>query len=147
LSNKIFFCGKTKGLGRGKAFKLVKNTKKTSFCSRGSLNYFDINFLRKERIYTKPKYSRSPAYDTVSGGLAALLSGFIGFLIQEKFGLELLDSGDFYIGLMYCVFLSFSLRPLFRATSFEGEIFNILSYKWFFYFYKTICVLFMAKFK
>nr|AEV66704.1 hypothetical protein [Oxytricha trifallax] len=42
-------------------------------------NLFDINFLRKERIYTKLKYSRVPQYDTVSGAAAALLAGFFRF--------------------------------------------------------------------
>lgn len=78
---------------------------------------FDINFLKKERLYTKLKYSRSPAYDIVSGGSAALLAGFIGFLVSEKFGIELVDSGDFYIVFMYVVFISFSLRPLLKITS------------------------------
>jgi len=72
----------------------------------------NINFLRKERLYTKLKYSRSPAFDIVSGGAAALLAAFIGFLISEKFGYELVDSGDFYFLFMYIVFLSFSIRPL-----------------------------------
>ena len=56
-------------------------------------------------MYTKLKYSRSPQYDIVSGGVAALFSGFLGFLISEKFGIELVDSGDFYIALMYFIFL------------------------------------------
>jgi hypothetical protein len=51
--------------------------------------------MRKEKIYTKLKYSRVPQYDAVSGGSAAILAGFLGYLITEKFGLELLDSGDF----------------------------------------------------
>jgi hypothetical protein len=63
--------------------------------SSKALNRFDLIFLRKERIYTKLKYSRVPQYDAVSGGSAALLAGFLGFLITEKFGLELTDSGDF----------------------------------------------------
>lgn len=70
---------------------------------------FDIHFLRKEKMYTKLKYSRVPQYDIVSGGLAALLSGFIGFLITEKYGFELLDSGDFYFLFIYFVFLFFFL--------------------------------------
>jgi len=37
-------------------------------------------------MYTKLKYSRVPQYDIVSGGSAALLAGFLGFLISEKFG-------------------------------------------------------------
>jgi hypothetical protein len=70
------------------------------------------SLLRKEKLYTKLKYSRSPAYDTVSGGAAALLAGFIGFLISEKYGFELVDSGDFYYLFMYCVIFCFSVRPL-----------------------------------
>ena len=69
-------------------------------------NLFDINFLRKEKIYTKLKYSRVPQYDIVSGGVAALFAGFLGFLICEKFGFELLDSGDFYVLFMYLVFIN-----------------------------------------
>lgn len=85
------------------------------------LRLLNINFLRKERLYTKLKYSRSPAYDIVSGGSAALLSGFIGFLVSEKFGFELVDSGDFYYLFMYLVFISFSLRPLvFASDSITG---------------------------
>lgn len=83
---------------------------------------FDINFIRRERVYTKLKYSRSPAYDIVSGGAAALLSGFIGFLISEKFGIELVDSGDFYTGFMYIVFLSLSCRPLLRSVSTSSNV-------------------------
>ena len=41
-----------------------------------TLNLININFLRKEKLYTKLKYSRSPAYDIVSGGAAALFAGF-----------------------------------------------------------------------
>jgi hypothetical protein len=71
-----------------------------------------LNFIKKERLYTKLKYSRSPAYDIVSGGAAALLAGFLGFLISEKYGFELVDSGDFYYLFMYAVFFSFSFKPL-----------------------------------
>ena len=75
---------------------------------------FDINFLRKDKLYTKLKYSRCPQYDIVSGGWAALFAGLLGFLISEKFGIELVDSGDFYTVFMYGVFLCFSTRPLLR---------------------------------
>ena len=40
------------------------------------LSIFDIHFLRKEKLYTKLKYSRCPQYDIVSGGFAALLAGY-----------------------------------------------------------------------
>ena len=88
-------------------FKVTKNSIINSKLSTASLNYtnfvvqrsestnklnphlnssllwslFDINFIKREKLYTKLKYSRSPAYDIVSGGVAALLAGFLGFLI------------------------------------------------------------------
>jgi hypothetical protein len=89
----------------------------------------NVNFLRKERLYTKLKYSRSPAYDIVSGGSAALLAAFLGFLISEKYGFELVDSGDFYYLFMYCVFLSFSLKPLAHLLSSTESWISIVSIK------------------
>ena len=103
-----------------------------------SLLNFNMYFLRKEKIYTKLKYSRCPQYDMVSGGLAALLAGFIGFLICEKFGLELLDSGDFYIAFMYAVFLTFSLRPFLRITCRTSSLYHFLSPKFLICFYKSV---------
>jgi|TARA_B110000259_G_C13928758_1_gene368034 hypothetical protein len=90
---------------------------------------FNLLFLRKEDIYTKLKYSRCPQYDMVSGGLAALFAAFLGFLICEKFGLELLDSGDFYIAFMYGVFATFSLRPLTRCITRGESSYHVLSPK------------------
>ena len=104
-------------------------------------NLFNINFLRKEKIYTKLKYSRCPQYDMVSGGLAALFAGFLGFLIQEKFGLELLDSGDFYIAFMYGVFICFSIRPLLKILSVENPIYNVFSFKNIFVFFFNLFLL------
>jgi hypothetical protein len=89
----------------------------------------NINFLRKERLYTKLKYSRSPAYDIVSGGAAAILAGFIGFLISEKFGFELVDSGDFYYLFMYIVFASFSIRPLLITLNGKDSLKSVFSLK------------------
>jgi hypothetical protein len=112
-----------------------------------NLSIFDVNFLRKEKIYAKLKYSRSPQYDIVSGGLAAILSGFLGFLICEKFGLELLDSGDFYMAFMYGVFIIFTLRPLLRSVNgFKKDgtytpNFNILSPQIIFNFYQNLITL------
>jgi len=71
---------------------------------------FDINFLVKEMHYSKLKYSKTAERDIVSSGSAALFAGFIGFLISEKFGIELVDSGDFYFIVMYAVFIGFSLK-------------------------------------
>lgn len=94
----------------------ASSDKPTSKASRITLTS-DVNFIRKEFVYTKLKYSRSPAYDAVSGGFAALLAGFIGFLISEKFGIELVDSGDFFIGFMYAVFGVFSVRLAVNTSS------------------------------
>jgi hypothetical protein len=48
----------------------------------------------------------------------------IGFLISEKFGIELVDSGDFYTALMYGIFIVFSVRPLMK---FLGKDFSLKS--------------------
>jgi hypothetical protein len=90
-------------------------------------NLININFLRQERLYTKLKYSRSPAFDIVSGGAAALLAGFLGFLISEKFGFELVDSGDFYYLFMYVVFGSFLLKPLLYIINIQSSVVSAVS--------------------
>ena len=110
-----------------------------------TLNLININFLRKEKLYTKLKYSRSPAYDIVSGGAAALLAGFLGFLVSEKFGFELVDSGDFYFLTMYIVFLCFSLRPLLTTTESTKSVWSSLSiYNIFFFYVEVISLLFRS---
>jgi len=81
-------------------------------------------------MYTKLKYSRSPQYDIVSGGVAALFAGFLGFLISEKFGIELVDSGDFYTFFMYIVFLCFATRPFFRIMSKKNTVYHFFSLKY-----------------
>ena len=88
------------------------------------LDKADINFLKKEFAFTKLKYSRCPQYDSVSGGFAALFAGFIGFLISEKFGIELVDSGDFYIALMYGIFVGFIAHLLTRLI-WTGANYNL----------------------
>ncbi len=102
---------------------------------------FDIHFLRKEKLYTKLKYSRCPQYDIVSGGFAAIFAGFIGFLISEKFGIELVDSADFYNAFMYGVFGVFSLRPLLRVYSADNTTYHPLSPKYFFLFFRDLTTL------
>jgi len=101
----------------------------TSSNSFSPENLININFLRYERLYTKLKYSRSPAFDIVSGGAAALLAGFVGFLISEKFGFELVDSGDFYYLFMYGVFATFILKPLLYISNVNNSILTSLSIK------------------
>ena len=121
LSNNQYYKRNTKRLLL--KWNRMDQSSQDSYTFNSMSRILNINFLRKERLYTKLKYSRSPAYDIVSGGSAALLSGFIGFLVSEKFGFELVDSGDFYYLFMYLVFISFSLRPLvFASDSVTGFV-------------------------
>jgi hypothetical protein len=93
-------------------------------------------------MYTKLKYSRCPQYDIVSGGFAAILAGFVGFLISEKFGIELVDSGDFYNAFMYGVFGAFSLRPLIRVYSADHTPYSPVSLRYLLLFVRDLTVLF-----
>ena len=122
------------------------NTNYSFFSSNILWSLFDINFLRKERIYTKLKYSRVPQYDIVSGGAAALFAGFLGFLISEKFGFELVDSGDFYFIFMYLVFLFFFIRLFLKITDANQSTWNPFSLKWLFFFYRNIFILILNSF-
>ena len=112
-----------------------------------SHNLVNVNFLRKERLYTKLKYSRSPAYDIVSGGSAALLAAFLGFLISEKYGFEMVDSGDFYFLFMYLVFISFSVRPLLITLNSNNPVTSVFSIKPIINFFLNLCYLLFNKFK
>jgi hypothetical protein len=103
--------------------------------------------LRKERSYTKLKYSRTPSYDIVSGGSAALLAGLFGFLISEKFGMELVDSGDFYYLFMYLVFVSLATTPLLAVTNVYRSFISQISIKKLFEFYTIIFIIFLKIFK
>ena len=107
----------------------------------------NVNFLRKERLYTKLKYSRTPAYDIVSGGAAALLAGFIGFLVSEKFGFELVDSGDFYFFFMYVVFVAFSVRPLLMVADPERGFIDLISLRRTFSYYNSLVFVIIYKLK
>ena len=111
-------------IGSGRTSSTTRPVSTTTNTLEGTqtLGSTNVHFVRKEVIYTKLKYSRCPQYDIVSGGMAALFSAFLGFLISEKFGLELVDSGDFYIAFMYGVFVVFSCRPLIKiVNTFEAD--------------------------
>jgi len=131
--------------------RLVKNFKNKHKISQLKNNHlttlFDINFLRKEKTYTKLKYSRVPQYDIVSGGSAALFAGFLGFLICEKFGFELVDSGDFYFLFMYLVFFIFACRFYLKLINDSDEYWQPFSFKWLIAFYITIFSIFINTFK
>lgn len=83
----------------------------------------------------------------MSGGLAALLAGFIGFLISEKYGFEMVDSGDFYYLFMYIVFLTFSIRPLLLSLDANSSFKQIFSIKIFLDFFLTLIYLAIYRFK
>jgi hypothetical protein len=132
---------------------LYNNSRLVSLGFQNRTNYsllssININFLRYERLYTKLKYSRSPAYDIVSGGFAAILAGFIGFLISEKFGFELVDSGDFYYLFMYAVFAVFIVRPFFNISNFNNNsVFKGLSLRNLLNFYVNLWLFFLSYLK
>ena len=126
---------------RGNLRKISRLGVRPGFKTNTLGSIINLNLLRKERLYTKLKYSRSPAYDIVSGGSAALLAGFLGFLISEKFGFELADSGDFYYGFMYMVFLGFSLKPLALVANNNEGLPSAFSLWRVFVFFKSITVL------
>ncbi len=144
LKNKKFkklnIANKKKNLIKFIRFFYKFKNKQNSYVLNSSSNFknFDINFLKKEKIYTKLKYSRVPQYDIVSGGVAAIFAGFLGFLICEKFGFELLDSGDFYFIFMYIVFFSFLFRLFFKILNFENTEWYFFSFKWFFLYLEVL---------
>ncbi len=76
---------------------------------------FILFLMKKEFLYTKLKYSRVPQVDIASGASAGLLAGLLGFIVTEKFGFELLDSGDFYTLLMYLGILILVLRLFIKS--------------------------------
>ena len=120
-------------------------TKLTSVYFNSFKSLVNVNILRRERLYTKLKYSRSPAYDIVSGGSAALLAGLLGFLVSEKYGFELVDSGDFYYLFMYLVFIGFSIRPFLTSIDYNDSFKTIFSLRLFANFYVNLLYYFLRK--
>ena len=108
---------------------------------------FNVFFLKKEFTYTKLKYSRVPQGDIVSGGAAAFLSAFFGYLITEKFGFELVDSGDFYIAVMYSVFLIGSVRFWLKSVYNENKLILFKPFTNFLLIIKIFLNLFFRKLK
>lgn len=93
-------------------------------------NYYNLYFLKKEYFYTKLKYSRVPQFDTSSGAVASLLSGFYGFAVCEKFGFELLDSADFLFSVLYIVLASFVVTAFLKIIEGDYDLRFFISY-WF----------------
>jgi hypothetical protein len=129
--NNLYFTTKYNFLS--KLFKKSSNVNTKTFAL---FNIYSIFFLKKERIYTKLKYSRVPLFDTTSGAIASLLAALLGFLITEKFGFELIDSGDFYTIIMYSIFILLILRLAIRTLdSAEFQTFSFVSINNFINFY------------
>lgn len=69
-----------------------------------SFNFKELSiyFFKHEPTFTKLKYSRVPQFDASATTVASFLSALIGYLICEKTGFELLDSGDLVFTCVYC---------------------------------------------
>ena len=84
--------------------------------------------MRKFRNYTKLKYSRTPAVDVAASAIAAFLAGLIGFLLAEKAGFELLDSGDLFYFYLYLILIYLIFHPyifiLHRLYEYDFEKIN-----------------------
>lgn len=134
LTNNNFFKNINDSLNYKKNLSTLLQKTNSNYSSSYNTDNFNLNFIKKEYTYTKLKYSRTPGYDIVSGGSAVILAGFLGFLVSEKFGIELVDSGDFYYLWMYVVFLCFSVRPLLVTSSENQSILSLLSLRYIFNF-------------
>lgn len=147
LFNPEFLLRKNKNfINKRSALVSIKNVTFINY-SNSWLKNFNIIFLRKEKMYTKLKYSRVPQYDIVSGGVAAIFAGFLGFLICEKFGFELIDSGDFYFVFMYVVFLCYFIRLFVKLFSINTYLWNPVSPKWLINYILTIFSFILKKIK
>ena len=93
----------------------LRRTPTTRYRAFTSTNFI-IYFLSKELFYTKLKYSRVPQFDTSSGAAASFTSGLFGFMVCERFGFELIDSGDFLFAVLYAVAVIF-IGALFISIS------------------------------
>ena len=83
---------------------------------------FKIYFIKKEPFYTKLKYSRVPQFDTASGAVASFISGMYGFMVCEKFGFELLDSGDFLFTAVYIIVFALILSNITAVLNAKGSL-------------------------
>lgn len=122
--------------------KKIKKSQKFHNIKLQCFNNFNIYFIKKERIYTKLKYSRVPQFDTSSGAIASLLAALIGFMITEKFGFEMLDSGDFYMIIMYVLFVVIIFKINIKLIVNDGfGFFNYINF--FFLYYNTVLLIFL----
>lgn len=123
---------------------LLLNINKTNL-KNNKYDYFNLHswflfIFKKEKIYTKLKYSRVPQVDYVSGGVASLLAGLLGFLVTEKFGFELIDSLDFYILLYYIIIFLATCRVTYKVWTFWGILSLIKTYSFFLKFIRKLTI-------
>ena len=97
----------------------------------GALRYFGDGYQLSKKINNE-RFWRIPVFDGE-------------FLISEKFGIELVDSGDFYIAFMYVVFATFSLRPLIRIYSKDSSSYTPISIKYVINFSRDLLLLILAE--
>jgi hypothetical protein len=89
----------------------------------------EIESLRMLQIpHNKLKYTRTISFDVVSGGAAALFSAFLGAMICDKFGMELLDSGDFFILCIFCLSLALPLNAILTIIPRSPNTINLFFY-------------------
>ena len=103
-------------------------------------------FLARYFLYFIPKSSGLIVltFHNISNNQTLWFESVIKF-ISEKYGFELVDSGDFYYLFMYLVFLGFSLRPLLTSIDYNDSFRNIFSLKLFLDFYLTLIYYFFKK--
>lgn len=111
-----------------------QNNSKLFYLSSNLSSKFNIFFIRKEVFYTKLKYSRVPQFDTSAGAAASFMSGMYGFMVSEKYGFELIDSGDFLFLILFVSFLVLigsTITALFNArTSLVHDFISSLKSFW-----------------
>lgn len=98
---------------------------------------FNVNLLRKESLYSKLRYSRTPSFDIVSGGSALLVTSFLGYVICDKCGFELIDSGDFLFLIVYLTAALFAIKTLLKLYTNTSRQWNVLNFRLWFEFYSN----------
>lgn len=126
LYSKNFISYSSKNKSNFNSLKL-KNKQQKGFLN--TLSDCNIYIIKKERIYTKLKYSRVPQFDIASGAIASLVAALFGFMVTEKFGFELLDSGDFYTVIMYLIFVILIIKNVANLIDSSDNKLKLLSLK------------------
>lgn len=101
--------------------------------------------LRKLQIpHNKLKYTRTPSFDIVSSGIAALFSAFLGAMICDKFGMELLDSADFFIIYIFCISILLPLNAILSVVTLTDELYTPFIKPWIILFFLLDLIYFFS---